>query len=98
MVIIFFFLFKVAFNKYEERVEFADRFWNCTHISDQVLAYMETDYQTEKQRRERFPQEVVGAVYSKYGRDKLIETRGRKRLLNEVEKVEEHHMKKKYFN
>ena len=49
----------------------------------------------EKQRRRKFHLEVLDAIYSKYGKQNYLETRGRKRNFMEMEKVEKREKKKR---
>ena len=81
---LFLFYIKVAFPKYQERVQFADRDWNATHVSNQSLRYHElTEEQRslEETRRAQFPFEVLAGIYDKHPLHTFNETRGRKKEL-----------------
>jgi len=93
-------IFKVAFQKYAERVNFAARFWNMNHVSQHTLDYLKTidpavTLEKEKERRRSFPFRVLESIYRKYGRETYVETRGRKkRTIEDVENIEENEKKK----
>ena len=70
---------KVSFPQYEKRVDFADIFWNETHISAQTLTYAETDFETGRKRRRRFPYRVIESIYDDFPKHTHIEKRGKRK-------------------